>query len=469
MLHRRDALIRLGQAGAGALTLPGLLQAEADAAETSPGTRSGKAKNCILIYLWGGPPQQDTFDMKPLAPKGIRSLFSPTDTVTPGIQICDQLPGIAKHTDKMAIIRSYSHGSNIHEISVYHTLTGKLNPTLGGLRNQRKRTDFPNTAAIVSRFSPTGSLPSSVTIPNPIGHDGVVYAGTYAGFLGPKYDPMELKPPGEVKEQAPHSLDLPKGLTAVRLQSRFGLLKVLEARDRQLQKTGGPRYGRSGYGLEQFREQAYRMLLSEKARAAFSVEKEPAKMRDQYGRNDYGEAFLLSRRLIEGGVRLVTVIWYYVAKKDGNVLNVWDNHGGTGSLNKISGYDMLKADYCLPSLDRAYSALLDDLSQRGMLDDTLVVMLGEFGRTPKINKNIGRDHWGACQSVVLAGGGIRGGQVHGSSDKHAAYPTTPAVSPSDFLATVYHGLGIPPETLIHDPQNRPYRISEGEPLLGLFG
>jgi Protein of unknown function (DUF1501) len=479
MLNRRDAMLRLGLAGTGALTLPGLLQAEAVAGRPSePGasatgaihrTAIGKAKNCILIYLWGGPPQMDTFDLKPEAPQGIRTLFSPIDTVTPGIQICDQLPRIARVTDKMAIIRSYSHGSNIHEVSVYHTLTGKFNPKLAGLRNHRNRNDFPNAAAVVSKFTPPGSMPASVTIPNPIGHDGVVYSGTYAGFLGPKYDPMELKPPAEVKDVAPHSIDLPKGLTAARLQSRFGLLKVLEQRDRQLQRDGGPRYGRSGYGMEQFREQAYRMLLSKKARAAFDVHKEPANVRERYGRNDYGEAMLLSRRLIEAGVRLVTVVWYYVAKKDGNVLNVWDNHGGTASINKITGYQMLKENYCLPSLDQGYSALLEDLAQRGLLDETLVVALGEFGRTPKINKQLGRDHWGACQSVLLAGGGIRGGHVHGASDRHAAYPTTPPVTPEDFLATIYHAMGIPPETTIRDAQNRPYRVCEGEVVRGLFG
>ncbi|MFQ5734652.1 MAG: DUF1501 domain-containing protein, partial [Planctomycetaceae bacterium] len=285
---------------------------------------------------------------------------------------------------------------------------------------------------------------------------------------GSKYDPMELKPPGEVKEEAPHSLDLPKGLNAARLQSRFGLLKVLEDRDRQLQRSGSPRYGRRGTGMEQFREQAYRMLLSKKARAAFDVGNENAKLRDRYGRNEYGEAFLLSRRLIESGVRLVTLVWYYICP-NGNVANVWDNHGGTASLGKKTGYQMLKANYCLPPLDRGYSALLEDLSQRGMLDDTLVVMLGEFGRTPKINKNLGRDHWGALQSVVLAGGGIRGGQVYGTSDRQSAYPTSKPVKPEDFLATVYRGLGIPPETLIYDQQDRPHRVSDGKPVVELFG
>ncbi|MCH8828978.1 MAG: DUF1501 domain-containing protein [Planctomycetes bacterium] len=473
MWHRRDAMIRLGQAGLGSLTLPGLLNAETNRATTNrstnarPGT-SATAKSCILIYLWGGPPQQDMFDMKPEAPQGIRSLFDPIDTVVPGIQICDQMPMIARHTDKMSIIRSFSHGSNIHEVSVYHTLTGKRNPRLGGLRNRRNRREFPNAAAIVSRFIPPGEMPASVTIPRPIGHDGVIYSGTYAGFLGPKFDSMELKPPGEVKQRAPHSLDLPQGLNATRVQARFGLLKIMEEQDRLVQKQGTLRFGQRGRGMDRFRDQAYRLLTSSESKNAFDLKREPAAMRDRYGRNEYGEAFLLARRLIEAGVRLVSVVWVYIPP-NGNVANVWDNHGGTATLGRLTGYQMLKAKYCLPPLDRAYSALMDDLSQRGMLDDTLVAMLGEFGRTPKINKKIGRDHWGACQSVVLAGGGIRGGQVYGASDKHAAYPTSNPVRPEDFLATLYHAFGLPPETIIHDRENRPNHISDGHPLLSLFG
>ncbi|MCH7688580.1 MAG: DUF1501 domain-containing protein [Planctomycetes bacterium] len=464
-LHRRDAMLRLGQAGLGGLTLPGLYHAEQALAADSQ--IRATAKSCILLYLWGGPPQIDMFDMKPEAPDGIRSLFSPIDTAVPGIQISDQLPMIARQTDKMSIIRSFTHPSNRHEVGVYHTLTGKINNTLAVPRNQRNRNDFPNTGAVVSYFKPTNVMPASVTIPRPIGHDGVVYTGTYAGFLGPKHDPMELQSPGEVDAPPPHSLDLPEGLSTARLQSRFGLLKLLEERDRAMQNNPS-RFGRAAQGLERFRDQAYRMLMSPEANGAFDLEREPKKYRDRYGRNEYGEAFLLSRRLIEAGVRLVTVVWYYIAS-DGNVLNVWDNHGGTASLKKISGYDMLKADYCLPSLDRAYSALLEDLSQRGLLDETLVVMLGEFGRTPKINKTIGRDHWGACQSVVLAGGGIRGGQVYGASDKIAAYPTKNPVKPEDVIATMYHAMGIPHQSLIPDQQNRPHRISEGRPLTELFG
>jgi hypothetical protein len=455
VLHRRDAMIRLGQMGLGGLTLPGLLAAQEKA-------RRQPAKACILVYLWGGPPQQDTFDMKPDAPDGIRSPFQPINTVVPGIQICDQLPQIARHADKMAIIRSYSHPSNQHEVGVYHTLTGKVNEALVVPRNQRNRRDFPTMGSVVSYFSPPGEMPPSVTIPRPIGHDGVTYTGTYAGFLGPKYDPMELQAPAEVNERAAHGLDLPQGWDAHALQSRVGLLQTLEAYD-HIHQQQAHRLG----GLGQFREQAFRMLTSPAAKSAFDLTKETDKLRDRYGRNEYGECFLLARRLIEAGVRLVTFVWYYVCK-DGNVANVWDNHGGTGSLGGITGYAMLKEKYCLPPLDQGYSALLEDLSDRGMLDETLVAMLGEFGRTPKINAQTGRDHWGPCQSVVLAGGGIRGGQVYGASDKIAAYPTDRQVRPEDFIATVYHALGIDPESPIRDQQGRPHRASEGEALLELF-
>lgn len=456
MLHRRDALIRLGQAGLGALTLPRLLRAE----QQQP--RAATAKSCILLYLWGGPPQQDMWDLKPDAPDGIRSPFQPIDTAVPGIRISDQLPLTARHTDKLALVRSFTHESNVHEVGVYHTLTGRVNPTLAVPRNQRNRNDFPNVASVVSYFRPSEVMPSSVTIPRPIGHDGVTYTGTYAGFLGPRFDPMELRSPGEVTGPPPHSLELPPGLEVGRLQARHGLLKLLEAEDRVRQ------YRAATAGLDRFREQAFRMLTAPEAKGAFNLDREPDPLRDRYGRNEFGEAFLLSRRLIEAGVRLVTVVWYYICP-DGNVINVWDNHGGTASLGGITGYDMLKRDYCLPSLDRAYSALLEDLSQRGLLEETLVVMLGEFGRTPKINTNAGRDHWGPCQSIVLAGGGVRGGQIYGASDRIAAYPTHNPVRPEDLLSTVYAAMGLPEDALIRDPQGRPQRISDGEPVMALFG
>lgn len=466
MFHRRDALLRLGTIGLGGLTLPRLLQAEQTTRSTQGLLeKSATAKSCILVYLWGGPPQQETFDPKLEAAEGIRSQFGATDTVVPGIRICEKLPQIARHTDKMAIIRSFSHPSNIHEIGVNYTLTGKFKDGLVVPRNMRNRTDFPNIGSVVSYCSPTGAMPASVTIPRPIGHDGVIYTGTHAGFLGPRHDPLEMMAPGEVSGPPPHSMDLPEGLDAVRLNGRKGLLGVLEETDQRLQQQGDRK---TFAGLDSAREQAYRMLLSREAKGAFKVDLESERTRDRYGRNEYGEGFLLARRLVEAGVRLVTLVWYYVAPKDGNVLNVWDNHGGTGSINGITGEQMLKEYYCLPSLDQGFSALLEDLSERGLLDETLVAMLGEFGRTPKINAAAGRDHWGPCQSVVLAGGGIRGGQVYGASDRQAAYPTQNLVTPEDFIATIQYAMGIPPELELHDQLNRPHRVCDGTPLYGLF-
>lgn len=463
MLHRRDAMMRLGQVGLGAMTLPSLLQAESAQRVAKPLViGGGKAKACILVYLWGGPPQQDMWDFKPEAPEGIRSLFQPIDTVTPGIQICEHMPQIAQHSDKFAILRSLTHPSNNHEPSVYHTLTGRVNNNLAVPRNARNRRDFPTLGSIVGHFSPTSGIPATVTIPRPIGHDGVVYSGTHAGFLGPKYDPIETQPPAEVNEKAPHNFSLPPGVDEHRLQLRYGLLNTVESLDREMQQAKATR------GLDSYREQAFRMLTSPQAKRAFSLEGESERLRDRYGRNEYGECFLMARRLVEAGVRLVTFTWYYVAPKDGNVLNVWDNHGGTGSLNGITGFQMLKENYCLPPLDQGFSALLEDLTERGLLDETLVAMYGEFGRTPKINPNKGRDHWGACQSAVLAGGGIRGGQVYGSSDEHAAYPKTKPVSVEDLHATMFHSLGLSPDLEIHDSENRPYRISEGKPIHELF-
>ncbi len=482
MLHRRDAMIRLGQVGLGALTLPGLLGAtEPQGFEDSPdarrrvfeppGSKPGKAKSCIYVFLWGGPPQQDMWDLKPDAPQGIKSLFQPIDTVVPGVQVCDQLPLSARVMDKACVLRSLHHPSNVHEASVYHMLTGRQNPTLISPRNFRRRTDFPNLGSVVSHFSTPGIMPASVTIPRPIGHDGVTYSGTYAGFLGPRHDPMELKEAPNSKDQPAHALAMPPDLDATRLIARRGLLSMMEEQDRLLQTKNVPLSRRAGTvntDFDGFHEQAYRMVASPVAKRAFSLDLEPPSIRDRYGRNEYGESFLLARRLVEAGVRLVSVIWMYFMP-NGRIANVWDNHGGTDGLGKITGYAMLKEKYCLPPLDLAYSALLEDLSQRGLLDETLVAVVGEFGRTPKINPTQGRDHWGMCFSALLAGGGIRGGQVYGSSDKHAAYPKDNPVSPEDFLATLYHALGVPPDAEIIDREQRPHRVCEGNAVSALFG
>lgn len=463
MLNRRDAMLRLGHTGLGGLSLPALLAGQSTASASPSGARNAAtADSLIYLFLWGGPPQQDMWDMKPEAPQGIRSQFQPISTIVPGIQICDQMPLLARHTNKTAIIRSVSHGSNNHEPSVYHMLTGRQNSTLVVPRNQRNRKEFPNLGSVVSYFSPQGAIPSSVTIPRPIGHDGVTYAGTYGGFLGPRFDPLEQAAAKNSNQPEAHPTTPLPYLAQTRLQARHGLLKLLEEQDSKLQS------GRAGQDFDEFRGRAMRMITSDAVRQAFDLNRETPALRDRYGRNEYGECFLLARRLVEAGVKVVSICWVFITKT-GVVSNVWDNHGGIAALGSVTGFQMLKDRYCIPPLDQGLSALLEDLQDRGLLDRTLIAAVGEFGRTPKINPNQGREHWGACQSALLAGGGIRGSQVYGSSDKIAAYPKENPVSPEDFLATLFHALGLPPETEIPDREGRPHRIVDGgRPVLELF-
>jgi len=463
MFNRRDAMMRLGQVGLGALTLPQLLQSEQARAASSRKLphlvpTSGKAKSCILIYLWGGPPQMDMWDPNPEAAEGIRSHFAPIDTVVPGIQIAEEMPLFSKLTDKTCIIRSYSHESNNHEPSVYRTLTGKIDKSLRVPNNNRSRQNFPNLQSIVSAYTPMSSMPTSVTLPRPIGHDGSTYAGTYAGFLGARHDPMEVAAAEETSEKPTHAMSLPEELSSTRLLARRGLLNVIEAQDQRYQANP------VAMGMNDFREQAFAMLSSPTAKNAFDINKVDANTRDRYGRNEWGESILMAKRLVESGVRLVTISWMYI-QKSGNVANVWDNHG---PFEGKTGYGMLKHEFCLPSLDRGFHALVEDLSESGMLDETLLAMYGEFGRTPKINKAQGRDHWGAVQSTVLCGGGVQGGQVYGSSDKDSAHPTSKKVSPEDMLATIYHSLGIDSHSTIYDPLSRPYQVVDGKPILDIF-
>ena len=457
MIHRRDAMLGLGQIGLGALTLPTLLRSDqAVAANIKRGLvpSNGQAKSCILIYLWGGPPQMDMWDPNPEAPQGIRSLFDPVSTTLPGVHVSDRMPRFAKLADKAAIIRSVSHDSNNHEPSVYRTLTGHKNTSLRVPRNDRNRRDWPNMPSVMSYFQDTGSI----TIPRPIGHEGVTYSGTYSGFLGPRYDPMEVEVAGELKGPPPLPLDLQDGVSSQRLNARRGLLDVLEETDRRFQAESPARE------MDDFRELAYSMLGTSPIKQALRLDTVDAKTRDRYGRNEWGEAILTARRLVEAGMRLVTISWMYI-QKSGNVANIWDNHG---PFEGKTGYQMLDAEYGIPTLDRGFEALMEDLSGSGLLDETLVAMYGEFGRTPKINKATGRDHWGACQSAVLAGGGIQGGQVHGTTDRQSAYPTSDPVSPEDLLATIYHAMGISNESLLYDQADRPHPVIGGSPLLNLF-
>jgi hypothetical protein len=461
MIHRRDAMLRLGQLGLAGVTLPSFLRAES-AARRSFAPRVRTADHVIQVFLWGGPPQQDLWDLKPDAPEGIRSPFKPIETTVPGVRLCEHLPLLARQAHRFSLVRSLTHPSDVHEPSVYRMLTGRQDMQLTVPRNARTRSQPPNFGSVLSYFAEPGDLPASVTVPRPIGHDGVTYAGTHAGFLGPRHDPLERAAANKSNEPAAHALAPAPDLGETRLVARTGLLRQLERQDAALQA------GRAGRDLDEFRDRALRMVASPATRRAFDLSEEPPAVRDRYGRDEYGESCLLARRLVEAGVPVVSVAWMFIMP-NGGVANVWDNHGGTAGLGGITGYAMLRQRYCLPALDQALSAMLDDLHQRGLLERTLVVAVGEFGRTPRINKTEGRDHWGRCQTALQAGGGVRGGTVVGSSDAHAAYPKDRPVSPEDLLATVYHACGLPPETEIPDREGRPHRLVDGTPVVELFG
>ena len=448
--------------GAAGLSLPGLLQAE------SSGRRfSGSAKNCIYIFLCGGPSQLDMWDLKPDAPSEIRSPFNPISTNVPGMQIGEILPRTARHADKFCIMRSMRHTTSVHDRGILYTLLSTMNPP-SNKAYPPDRADHPGIGgALMNLMGSPGEMPAWVTLPRYFTTGARFYKGQTGGFLGPAYDSfcVDVEKTDSLgdKDLAVKALDPTDGLNAERLQTRSGLVSNIEAAADQ---------GLSGSisdDMAAYRAKAFSLLSSDRAKKAFDLNRESQQMRDRYGRNEYGQSFLMARRLVESGVRMVNVFWTFYGQ-DGCQFNLWDNHGSDkevcGGYNK--GYDMLMAPYCVPSFDVAYSALLEDLHSRGLLDETLVVVLGEFGRTPKINKNAGRDHWPNAYSIVLAGGGVQGGQIYGETDKHAAYVTDKPVSPDDLGATIYHAFGIGPDTIIRDQQGRPVLLTKGNPVTEIF-
>jgi len=459
-MYRRDAMLQLGAAAGGLLSLPALLAKEQQAESSKKSARS-----CIFLFMWGGQPQQDMWDLKPNAPEGVRSPFQPISTTVPGLMLGDQLPQLARHAHQLSVIRSLTHSATDHGVSVYHALTGRaMVPPRTFPANGRTRSDFPALGSMFSYLGRPSELPASFTVPRPVAHDGLYYAGTHAGFLGSAHDPVELGTVFNHVQVGPRSdppaipLELPHDISAARLKSRHGLRSLLEAEDRAMQNSPTSR------SFDRVYDTAWRLLHSPTVREALNLELESAATRDRYGRNEYGESFLTARRMVEAGVRLVTVNWMFITPA-AKVYNVWDAHGGLNDLEHgLTGYGMLKAGYCLPAFDQAFSALLEDLSERGLIDDTLVACAGEFGRTPRINGNNGRDHWPWCYSAVLAGGGIQGGSIYGASDSQAAYVADNPVTPGDYLATICQACGLNPATEIHDLDGRPYRICDGEPI-----
>jgi hypothetical protein len=404
----------------------------------------------LQLFLWGGPAQQETFDLKPNAPEGIRSLFRPIDTATPGIRICEHLPELARRTPHYALVRSVTHSGVNHGTSAYHMLTGHIHFSPGTLRHPTPN-DYPHVGCAVSRFGPQPrDVPTYVSLPSVVlDGDGGEVPGQGPGMLGSRYSPFQVLGDPTQPNFTIETLKLPAEVGAARLRDRIGLHAALDAQGERLAAAPAA-------AIDAHYERAFRLLQSPVVRKAFDLRSEPEAIRARYGWHHFGQSALLGRRLVEAGVPMITVYWNSPSNTDNES---WDTHDRAVVRMR---------DHLLPAYDRAVSALLDDLSSRGLLDETLVLSMGEFGRTPRINRGGGRDHWGMCQSILVAGGGVRGGQVYGSSDGHAAYAAELPVSPDDLAATVFTALGVPLDAEMIDPQGRPMPVCRGNPVSGLF-
>lgn len=454
----RRQMLRLGCLGLAGVNLPRLLWA--DAKNRIDGSRP-RADACILVFLNGGPSHLDMWDMKPEAPLEIRGEFQPIATSLPGVRFCEHLPRLARHMHRSALVRSAHHLiGHAHGAAVYTALTGHdrgdttmITPT--------GPNDYPSIGSMTTLLRP----PERLTVPfvnlpyaTTEGVGGPPQAGFFGGLLGKGQDPLcILKDPNAPDFKVP-DLSLPPDVATERLLRRHSLQGKIDGRFAE-------RTSRGAAGMEEFRERAFSLLRSTETQRAFRISDEPAQTRDRYGRNIYGQSVLLARRLIEAGTRVVSIAW----APDANA--TWDTHWD--HVNRLK-------NELLPPLDMALGSLLDDLVERGLFEKTLVVVMGEFGRAPKIqavNEPTmpitlipGRTHWPFCYSLFLAGGGIKPGFVHGASDKIGAYPVEKPVIPADIIATIYEALGIPHATEFHDVANRPYPlVPGGEPIWDLLG
>ncbi|MBI1913543.1 MAG: DUF1501 domain-containing protein [Planctomycetes bacterium] len=457
MISRRE-LLTVGSVGLAGLGLPDFLQRQAQA-----GPAKSRAESVIFLYLQGSPSHLDTWDPKPDAPVDIRGEFKPIATTAPGMQLCEVLPMLARQARHFALVRSLGvkpKGLSNHGASIYMLLTAHdpNNFTPTGLAVPPSREDLPSFGSVIARYRPAerGSL-SYAALCFPVREGAVSGVGQGAGLLGGTYDPFPFydDPTGPIRAEA---FTLPPDTTLGRLQARIDLRASLAARPGL-----GPKAFDGYYG------EALSLIASAKARKAFRLEDEGQKQRERYGLTRFGQSCLLARRLIEAGTRFVQVTWPAGSDTepapgpDGS----WDTHR--------NNFPMLKNWRC-PVFDRAASALLEDLAQRGLLEKTLVVAVGEFGRSPKIGapttNNVGpggRDHWPSCYTALLAGGGVRGGQVYGASDRNGAYPQKHPVHPYELIATIHYALGLDVATEYRDTLNRPRRLVEqGGPIVGLF-
>lgn len=471
-ITRRD-LLRLGGSSLLGLSLGQMLRLSAGAAEAPAGGGPGwgRAKSVILVYLQGGPSHIDLWDPKENVPDKIKSPFKSISTKLPGVHYTELLPKLARVNDHFTMIRSMSYTPNglfNHTAAIYQIMTGyttdKVSPS--GQLEPPNAKDFPNFGSNIIRLKPvTEPMLPFVMLPRPLQESNVVGKGGTAGFLGKAYDPYYLYPEGgdmdmgKMDRIRTEDLKLPQEVFAMRLDRRARLRDTLTKAMPDIEKAV------ESHQLDEYYQRALNLIISGKARAAFDLSLEDEALRDRYGRNTFGQSCLLARRLVEAGTRVVEVIWPKVANSDNHS---WDVHVGL--------YTRMK-DQAAPMLDSGLSALFEDLEQRGLLDETLVVAVGEFGRSPEkgvstsgnSNSPDGRDHWPYCYTAIVGGAGIRAGAVHGSSDKTGSSPLENPVHPTELLATIYHALGIAPETIVYNHLNQPRELVKGTAVTSLFG
>jgi hypothetical protein len=450
-LGRRE-MLRVGGLAMGGLCLPELLVrpsvAGTAAGEKKFGPGFGRAKNCIILYLSGANPQHDMFDPKPNTPAEIRGEFNTIATSTPNIRFGEHNPLAAKWMDRMALVRSMHHTHNDHGRGSHWMFTGYKYPGSVPDVNSMSRQDMPHMGSCVAKLAPgNGPMFPFVIVPHRMDVAGGRRAGQFAGMLGARFDPMLTSGnPNDDDFRLKH-LPLAPSVNPKVIRRRVGLLEQLN------QQTEYLNSGTLAQSIKQNQTKALEVIGSESVRRAVDLAAAAPSERERYGRNLFGQSVMLGRRMLDAGTRLVQCNWQRTQGKNGFA---WDTHW--------NNFKALRDDL-IPPFDRAYDALMTDLEKTGKLDETLVVVAAEFGRSPKITlSNGGREHWPDVYTVLMAGAGIKGGQVYGSSDRNGAYPQDDPVGPADFVATIYHFLGIDPHTEAHDQQNRPFVLSKGKPF-----
>jgi hypothetical protein len=446
----RRQLLGVGGLGFLGLSLPSFLQAANQAASK----RKACAKSIIFLHQFGGPSQFETFDMKPDATEQIRGEFRPVKTKVGGISVCERLPRMAEVADKITLIHGIHHEMKNHNSATYYSLTGR-SPALDDIRLRDTLDLFPAYGSVVDKLGPAkAGMPSFVSFPYVL-RDGSITPGQHASFLGKGHDPLLItQDPNSADFRLPE-LSLPASMTPERLAHRKEVMNLVDQQSDLLETSLKAR------GIHDNYEKALAMLTTPVMKKAFDLSAEPETLRDRYGRTTYGQSCLLARRLVEAGATFINV---YFAGRIGGQANGdgWDTHG----FNNKPMAPILK-NYLLPITNQVVPTLLDDLDSRGLLDSTLVVWMGEFGRSPRISNAAGRDHWPQCYTAMLAGGGVKRGYVHGSSDKRGAYPVNDPVRPEDIAATMFAALGIDPKVEVKDSLNRPLPISTGEVIYGI--